>query len=200
MILVDAWWEDQNGTLQTARVRMENKSSKGACIRLRTQIPVGAKLRIQGRLEEFCGVAKYCRNDGKEFLAGIERETGKGTIPKQMALQDVPELESVRVSDAVAAKGRRDSWAKRQERKQRTFAAPARNVENEVIAKLAPAPSELSVSEVIDEPTGPDSSQYRESDIFRWLELRAKKFLNGTEAGTGQERTKMERKWLDMGS
>jgi len=205
MILVDAWWEDQSGTLQMARARMENTSTLGACIRLKTRIEVGTKLRIQGRWQEFCGVAKYCRGDGKEFLVGIQREAGKGSIPKRQVLQDEPELESVRISEAAAAKARMDSWAKRQERKQRAFAGPMRNVENEVIAKIAPAPSELLVSgvESADEPASRESvdgSPHRETDIFRWLELRAKKFLKGTEAGTGQERTNMERKWLDMGS
>src|SRR5277367_3290753 len=106
MILVNAWWEDQSGTLQMARARMENTSTLGACIRLKTRIEVGAKLRIQGRWQEFCGVAKYCRGDGKEFLVGIQREAGTGSIPKQQVLEDEPELESVRISQAAAAKSR----------------------------------------------------------------------------------------------
>jgi hypothetical protein len=74
MVLVDASWEDQNGTLQTTRARMENRSTSGACVRVARAIEVGAQLRIRSHWEQFTGVAKYCRLDGKEFLVGIQRD------------------------------------------------------------------------------------------------------------------------------
>jgi hypothetical protein len=71
MILVQATWEDQHGTLQTARACMENRSPSGACIRVPARIATGTKLKIQWRWEEFNGVAKYCRTDGQEYLVGV---------------------------------------------------------------------------------------------------------------------------------
>jgi hypothetical protein len=46
MILVEASW-DQSGTLRRERARMEKASNSGACIRVKKQIDVGAKLRVQ---------------------------------------------------------------------------------------------------------------------------------------------------------
>ena len=86
MILVEAFWEDQNGTAQTARARMEDKSVRGACIRVKTPIRLGSKLRIQWRFEQFSGIVKYCRGYGCEYLVGIEKDNAyKSTftsIPK----------------------------------------------------------------------------------------------------------------------
>jgi hypothetical protein len=85
MIVVDAWWEGEDGALQKGRARIVNKSVSGACVRVEKRIHVGAKLRIESRWDEFCGVAKYCRSDGRGYLVGMRRETGVGSIPKQAA-------------------------------------------------------------------------------------------------------------------
>jgi hypothetical protein len=58
MILVEAWWEDQSGILRRERARMENTSDSGECIRVKKQINVGTKLRVQWRWEEFSGVGE----------------------------------------------------------------------------------------------------------------------------------------------
>jgi hypothetical protein len=85
MIVADAWWEGSDGALQKGRARIVNKSVSGACVRTEQQIHVGAKLRIESRWDEFCGVAKYCRSDGSGYLVGIQRKTGVDSIPKQTA-------------------------------------------------------------------------------------------------------------------
>jgi hypothetical protein len=77
MIVVDASWEDMRGVLQTAKARMEDKSVGGACIRLKSAIAPGTKLRVQWRFEQFSGTVKYCRSDGREFLAGIQRDAAQ---------------------------------------------------------------------------------------------------------------------------
>jgi hypothetical protein len=74
LTLVEASWEDQSGNLQTVAARTEDKSVSGACIRIKTPITVGSKLRIEWRLEQFSGIAKYCRGEGREYLVGIQRE------------------------------------------------------------------------------------------------------------------------------
>jgi hypothetical protein len=85
MIVVDAWWEGPDGSLQKGRARIVNKSVSGACVRTEKQIQVGAKLRIESRWDDFCGIVKYCRRDGRGYLVGIQREAGAGSIPKQTA-------------------------------------------------------------------------------------------------------------------
>jgi hypothetical protein len=74
MILGEASWEDPGGVVQTAHVCMEDRSTGGACLRVKARIGVGSKLSVRCRQEQFTGISKYCRNDGKEFLVGIERD------------------------------------------------------------------------------------------------------------------------------
>lgn len=74
MIVVDASWQDARGVLQTAKARMEDKSAGGACVRLKSAIAPGTKLRVQWRFDQFSGTVKYCRSDGRDYLAGIQRD------------------------------------------------------------------------------------------------------------------------------
>ena len=80
MIAVEASWADQSGTVRTIPARMEDKSSGGACIRIKKQIVVGAKLSVRSRWDQFVGIAKYCRSDGQEYLVGIQRELAKTAV------------------------------------------------------------------------------------------------------------------------
>jgi hypothetical protein len=74
MILVEASWGDQSGTLRRERAGMENTSNSGACIQVKKQIDVGARLRVQWRWGEFSGVARYCRKEGIDYPVGIQRD------------------------------------------------------------------------------------------------------------------------------
>lgn len=74
MIMVDASWEDQDGTVQRMRARMENKSAGGACIRLSQKLSVGTRVLIEGQWDRFSGEARYCRKDGREYLIGIQKD------------------------------------------------------------------------------------------------------------------------------
>jgi hypothetical protein len=102
MIQVEATWEDQHGVLQTNRARMEDKSASGACIRLKTSIGLGSKLKIKWRFEQFTGVVKYCRSEGREFLVGIQRDA-KSLIPEPVRT-DVPTPQSVNSPGSVPTK------------------------------------------------------------------------------------------------
>ena len=73
MILVEVSWEEQNGVLQRARACMEDKSAKGACIRMKTPVAEGSRLSIEWRFEQFAGIVKYCRREGREYLIGIQK-------------------------------------------------------------------------------------------------------------------------------
>jgi hypothetical protein len=82
--MVEMSWEDQSGTVQSARARIENKSSDGACIRLNKKIGVGTKLRVEGQWEKFSGEARYCRQDGRDYLVGIQKDKTEWPAPKRL--------------------------------------------------------------------------------------------------------------------
>ncbi|MFY9743456.1 MAG: hypothetical protein WA252_12320 [Candidatus Sulfotelmatobacter sp.] len=73
MILVDVSWEEQNGVVQKARACMEDKSASGACLRMKTPVVEGSRLSIQWRFEQFAGIVRYCRREGREYVVGIQR-------------------------------------------------------------------------------------------------------------------------------
>jgi hypothetical protein len=100
MTLVEVSWEDQQGILQRVSACMEDKSSGGACIRMKTPIPVGSKLEIQWRHERFSGTARYCRAEGREYLVGVQRDTTTRPIvdrrtPAAPAQKDPPQKDNL---------------------------------------------------------------------------------------------------------
>ncbi len=74
MILVDVSWQELDGVPQKSRACMEDKSAGGARIRVKTPIAAGSWLSIQWRFEQFVGIAKYCRREGREYVVGIQRQ------------------------------------------------------------------------------------------------------------------------------
>ncbi len=74
MILVEVLWDDAAGKAHSLSARMEDKSPSGACLRVKTPIDLGAKLRIQSRTEQFSGMVRYCRSEGWDYVVGIQRE------------------------------------------------------------------------------------------------------------------------------
>lgn len=199
MILVEASWEDQSGTLQTVPARMEDKSAGGACIRVKTRIGVGSKLRIQWRWEQFSGIAKYCRSEGKEYLVGIQRDTTKSPIPNRPVPKDVPLREGVRSSDPPVSTAEIQSLPKRQESKPSETPVAKRKVESVPIVRIASCATAMpprGVGHEIDNRDRPRISQPQDFDALRWTELQTKQPPKGKEAG--KERKHMRRKWLDL--
>ena len=103
MTLVEASWEDPGGILQTVPARMENKSVGGVCIRIKTPIVVGSRVKIQWRLEHFSGTARYCRAEGTEYLVGLQRDTTTSPIPNRSSGTDVPPRKSGSSSDLLVS-------------------------------------------------------------------------------------------------
>ena len=91
MIMVEALWADQNGTLHKCSATMENTSKSGARIRLRKPIAVGTEVQVQWRWELFTGETRYCRAEGKEFLVGIHKDTAVRTIGAAKDSKSEPE-------------------------------------------------------------------------------------------------------------
>jgi len=99
MILVEASWLDNSGALRSEQARMENRSAHGACIRMKARVEVGKRVYIQSHREQFSGIAKYCRVDGKEFLVGIEKDAVSWPMPKGPIPGNGPNQESRRMKD-----------------------------------------------------------------------------------------------------
>ena len=74
--VAEVCWQDQTGIPNRAAATLEDTSPSGACIRVKTPIKVGSNLTIRWHREQFSGVARNCRSDGREFLLGIQRDTG----------------------------------------------------------------------------------------------------------------------------
>jgi len=114
MILVEALWLDQSGTVQALTARMEDRSEHGACIRMKARVAVGKRLYIQSHREQFSGVAKYCRTAGNEFLVGIHRDAVNSPAPRKPAPVNVPVREPRRLREAAVAPAKRQNAPRQQ--------------------------------------------------------------------------------------
>ena len=187
MIVAEAWWEGPDGILQRGPVRIVNKSISGACVRVKSRIDVGARLRIQSRWDEFSGTARYCRSVGQEYLVGIQRETGEHTIPKQSA-EIVPNREG---------------------RERQESLLEARRAEPvEVAEVVASRPDSEEATEVVTEVLAPKvgyrkstqrrwrSSQYRGPRSPQRLQARVKSPLEEMQARVERGKITMELNWM----
>ncbi len=187
MIVAEAWWEVPDGILQRGPVRIVNKSISGACIRVKSRIDVGARVRIQSRWDEFSGTARYCRSAGQEYLVGIQRETGEHTLPKQIA-EAVPN---------------------REVRERKESPLEERRVESAEVAEVVASRTDSEGStEVAMEVLAPKvgyrkstqrrwrSSQYRGPRSPQRMQARAKTPLEEMQAQVERGRITMELNWM----
>ena len=164
MILVEASWKDQSGTVRRERTRMENTSNSGACIRVKKQIDVGAKLRVQWRWEEFSAVARYYRKEGINYLVGIQRDAKKSAVAKKVAEASVPVREGLKNGErnvSVPAV-RAEPWPKQEESKPKEIAKAKKDVESVPIVN-----NERTVNEVGPLEVGPEISSKESSGVLR---------------------------------
>lgn len=82
MIMVDVSWKDEAGVLRRSRACMEDKSVHGAGFRINTPLPVGWKVNVRWRFDQFSGAVKYCRNVGREYQVGIQRDAVAELFPE----------------------------------------------------------------------------------------------------------------------
>jgi hypothetical protein len=101
MTMVEASWRDTDGISRTIAARMEDKSPGGVCVRIKTRLAVGSELRIQWRHDHFSGTVRYCRSDGMEFLAGIQRHASENALPNLAGSADIPEQKTSRSNDPL---------------------------------------------------------------------------------------------------
>jgi len=67
-------WEDNSGTSFRVPAILEDTSMSGACVRIKRPLAVGSRLTIRWHREQFSGIARNCRRDGRDFLLGVLRE------------------------------------------------------------------------------------------------------------------------------
>ncbi len=182
MIVVEASWEDQSGTLQTTRARMENRSVSGACIRLKSQIKVGTKLKIHWRWESFTGVARYCRSDGRDFLVGLQRAAEQKALAEKtvpIATTIAAPREEVRANPAQLTKLKLESVPILPIASS-SAAIPPRPVANETEIRGSPRSSQPQEIKTLPSPQTPEKQPPEEKEARK-------------------ERKRMQRKWFEMG-
>jgi len=199
MIVVEVSWADQTGTLQRSHARMENRSVSGACIRLKPRIQVGTKLRVQWRWEEFTGVTKYCRNDGREYVVGIQRDLQKRPINNETVLTNVPSRDGMRTSEDPVSPAMIENFPKHSEDK--PSETPISKLKLETVAILPVANSTAAL------PPRRIAHKAESEKIFRSLPPQDFHAIPRTEKQTqqpskekeaGKERKRMRSKWLGL--
>jgi hypothetical protein len=202
MILVEVTWEDQSGTTQKVRACMVNRSTGGACIRVRQPIHVGAKLCVQWRWEQFTGTTRYCRTENREYYVGIQRDAEQQStreVVAQRSTTDRPAVEENANGQRTLAQ---NVLAKMVEKRaaQTTPAAPGRNVERRqgnapAGQGMSPAEYLLRALEAI-EPEPPPAGA-KEFAVLQGTERQERPTEQAKEAS--KERKHMARKWFDVG-
>jgi len=193
MTVVEATWKDLTGALQTISARMEDKSTGGACLRVKTPIGVGSKLTIQWRFEQFSGTARYCRSEGKEYLVGIQRDLMNSPLNDRQVSPGVPLPERVETTPAPALAI--ESPPQPPASKPSGISASEQNVESSPIM-LAAALTALPVHRVAH--LNPDASHLPSPklDSPPSAPLQIKQLPRETQADN--ERKPMRRKWLEL--
>jgi hypothetical protein len=189
--MAEVSWEDQNGTSHDETARFEDRSVSGACLRVKTPISVGSKVKIKWRWEVFSGVAKYCRPDGVEYVLGIERN-GKDHIQTPPVPID-PIRESAASIVHPPSTEKIQSGPKQQEGNSNEVATSPKP-DTVPILRGAPAPG-LVPQAVLDHGTdsqnNPRVSRPQEIDSPKGIDLQTQ------QLSSGKERTPMSTKWLD---
>jgi hypothetical protein len=190
MIVVGVSWQDLDGNSQTATGRIEDKSSGGVCLRLQKAVEVGAHLRIDSHFEQFVGIVRYCRREGRDFIIGVKRDRtllvaaeSHGEAPPLEPVETENDLPREKVKAEPGSEPRQGARAE----------APA---ENRAIPAASPTPV----------PEG------RSRDIRDWRRLSRRKPVSASgraepiatsatqEKEPGEERKFMKQKWLELAS
>jgi hypothetical protein len=216
MIVVDAWWEGRFGKLQKGRGQIVNKSTTGACLRVKGEIEVGARVRVQSRWEEFCGVTKYCRSDGDGYLVGIQRKSGADTIPKQQVSENGTRQKIAGSDEEHRASKHAGERTREEHRRHETAAARPTHETAAVRPTLGKLAAESAIVEIVidtgrmargaavgnialrERPgRGPrDIEKYEGLVDPRWREVRTSESFAETNQKRGS--IAMERNWMGL--
>lgn len=214
MILVEVSWQDQSGVWQNARLRMEDKSAGGACLRSKAPIEPESKIKVHWRFDQFAGIVKYCRKEDREYLIGIQRglidlDAPAPQVPHSGSKPSAVQNPSIRRMDGRPATSEPANDPAPFETDHFLPEIPrheARTVQHREFSKpnghvaQAPftAPVQITVEEEIRQQThtreGPGSFSSQETNIPRQTRLHAE--ATPKRRGDGKERKIMANKWL----
>jgi hypothetical protein len=220
MIMVEVSWEDLGGALQKTRACMEDRSNGGACIRVKRKIPLGSRLRIQWRFEQFSGTVKYCRPEGREYLVGIQRGTENNPVSSPASsFVESPEQNSRRTNttssdlknDGLQAGGARvslrtddDGSVRREEHNRINTVENSKTIQamppSQSMSSMGPSPRRLihpdSVSQGATAHGRPCIEVDKDSGAPDQVEFRRNRTLLRKEAN--KKRKPMAHKWLGL--
>src|SRR5271154_702850 len=203
MILVKASWEDQSGTLQSARACMVNRSDSGTCLRLKVPIDVGSRLTVQWRWEEFSGLTKYCRRGGSEYFVGIKRDTPDSGVPAGPSPKPVPIRENGKASSPRVPPPQIPPTPKPVNNQSTALRARPLDEESAQIAPTVNAAAMLAALRSSRQSPNRETGRLRpppepEFDALRRKELQMQQPPMAREAG--KDKKHMARKWLGLGN
>src|ERR1700733_5574046 len=215
MTMVEAAWRDTDGISRTIAARMEDKSRGGVCIRIKTRLAVGSELRIQWPQHHFFGRVRYCRSDGMDFLAGIQRHASEDALPNDAGPAGIPQQKTSRSKDplipAIQAQATRVPATKIPPVKSSTSDASASQASVTARPTVERTPS-LSVEtstamaapgigHKVDDEDSPrsrapdfDAPPPRDPRPELWPELKSKQ----PPMQVGERRKRMRDKWLEL--
>lgn len=214
MIVIEATWEDENGATQTTRARVENNSGGGACIRATTPIAPGSKVRIRWRFEAYSGIVKYCRAEGREYLIGLQRDTGKSSIStsligEALLRKDISET-NLRMTDPLVSASRTEAAKKgalkgQESRGGDTPNRPqkAEDQPNVRRAGNAAAKPPRGFGRIMAKRDRPNTSKLRDTsqpEQFDAPQIEDQAKQPPEQMGAGEEGKHMVRKWFQRGS
>jgi hypothetical protein len=200
MIMVEAFWQDQSGTVQSVHARMQNKSPGGACLRLKSQIEVGTKLRVEGRWDKFSGVARYCRKDGRDYVVGIQKDSAEPAGATRHWPKVEPAKEVASANRLPSAAEPSESETKREENKVAEVVMEKVNEDSVPVLSsedVATAMAALGTAREAWSKERRNSAEEQALAGIRKKEEQIERASQGDEAG--KERKHMGRKWFEMG-
>jgi hypothetical protein len=190
MILVEASWRDPSGVWQTVSGRIEDKSPGGACIRFRKPVDVGTKLRIESRFEQFAGVVRYCRNEGRDFVIGVQRDNSPIIATPLPAASPQLDEPTGRLAEKAGSPPVQESGPAQ-------FSATASTVQQKPSAiERSGAATPAHTSRERDIRDWRRVSRRKPSSAAGRAEMRVIGTLRETKSGRGIKL--MKRKWLDL--
>jgi hypothetical protein len=155
MVLVEFRWRDQFGTPHTSPAKLEDTSTSGACLRLKSPVGIGSIMKVNSYRERFSGTARYCRMEGRDFIVGIHKDkpanqfmllmpaAPRASVPLRNAPRDSAASATLPVDAAPASGSAPEAVDSLPSAIAPSFSAP-----------LAPSPIELSIHETPPETNG----------------------------------------------
>jgi hypothetical protein len=74
MARVDVLWGDDDGIPRIVPGTLEDRSTRGVCIRMQNPIRVGTMVTIKWGSEQFSGTVTNCRRQRTEYVLGVNRD------------------------------------------------------------------------------------------------------------------------------